>query len=309
VKRWWTGLPAERRGRIVVGAVRGVFLVVLIAAAGVGMYFVREFVMSRPQYADSVARIELRPRPAWMSDMLAAEIAGQLARAAGRGRCTFDPTLARRVHAAAEQCVWIRRVHEVRVERAATDEDDGAFSAGRVVVVAEYRRPEAVGVFDRHERYVAADRVVLPFDLARHLAGREHMVRIRGLRVRPPATGERWAGEDLAAGIRVIRLLRGKPYYRQIAAVDVRNFDRRYERSEPAIRLLAVNDDYVTDIRFGDLPADGVPPVGAPTLRRKLGYLDSWYRRNAYSLAGPTYLDLRYSDRIGYPRSYTPAYQ
>jgi hypothetical protein len=308
VGRWWTGIPAERRRRITFGSARVLVAVVLIAAAGVGMYYLRGFVMAQPPYAESIALVELDSRPEWMSDQWAAEICAELSMAAGANSDTFDPDLARRVYAAARGCSWIRRVLEVRVERAPADAADADFSGGRVVVVAEYRQPVAMGVAGSRERFVDVEGVVLPTESARRHTANWHLVRIVGLS-RPVAQGRQWPGDDLAAGIRVISLLWSKPYYTEIQAVDVSNFGRRHDRSAPSIQLTAFRDDRMTEIRFGDLPVDNLPAVGAPSVRRKLGYLDGWYVHNACRLAGPRYLDLRFPDQIGYPSSYSPAYQ
>jgi len=303
-------MPAERRRRIARGSIRILLTLVFIAATGVGMYYLRGFVMAQPQYGGSIVQVELEPRPEWMTDQWAAEICAELAAAGGVDSATFDPDLARRVHAAAQGCPWIRRVHEVRIERAPTDPADAHFSRGRAVVVAEYRQPVAMGVAGSRERFVDVEGVVLPTDSARRHTATWHLARIVGVRRYPAAFGRTWPGDDLAAGIRVIRLLWSKPYYTEIRTVDVSNFGRRHDRSAPSIRLMALRDDRMTEIRFGDLPIDDLPAVGAPSVRRKLGYLDGWYVHNAGRLAGPQYLDLRFPDEIGwYPSSYSPSYQ
>ena len=111
----------------------------------------------------------------------------------------------------------------------------------------------------------------------------------------------------MAAGLSMLRLLRDKPYYTEITAIDVANFGRRQSLTAPAIRLVAAAGQAVTDIRFGDLPSDGMPSVGGPSVKRKLAYLDGWYRRNQYQLAGPEYLDLRYH-QLRSSEVYAPAF-
>ena len=306
LRRWWEALPADQKRLAVRRIVVCVVAVAAVVGAGLGLRQLRRYVMAQPSYADSVAVVVLADRPVWMDEVVAAEIRAHLALAAGRAAGTFEPDLAERVYAAAQRCPWIRRVHEVRIERAPTDPDDSALSGGRIVVVAEYRQPVAQAVGGRAERYIDAAGVVLPTDSARLQAARWRMVRITGLRAAAAECGSVWPGDDLTAGLHVIRLLADRPYFNQITAVDVMNYRHRYDRGEPSIRLVAMDGQVTTDIRFGDLPTGDLPAVGGPSVDRRLGYLDTWYLHNGRRLAGPTYLDLRLPDRIGVPEAYAP---
>ncbi len=306
VRRWWAGLPADEK-RAAAGRMAAVALVIGAAVgAVVGLGELRGYVMAQPSYADSTAVVVLADRPDWMVEAVAAELRARLSRAAGPRAETFEPHLAERVYAEARRCPWIRRVHEVRIERAAAGAEDQAMSAGRIVVDAEYRRPVARAVRGPIERYIDDQGVVLPTDSARLQAMRWPMVRITGLREPAPDCGRVWPGEDLTAGLKILGLLAGKPYFNQITTIDVGNFRGRYSRAEASILLEASDGLAVTEIRFGDLPSDGLPPVGVPSIERRLGYLDSWHRRNGGRLAGPTYLDLRQSDAINVPEGYVP---
>lgn len=289
--RWWHALESRQR-RVVAGVIlRAALAVVAVAAAVGGLWRLQAYVLNQPAFARSSARVDLADIPAWMSDRLAASIRQQLERGLEGKDWTFDPTLARRVHQAAQRCPWVRTLHEVRVEREPAGPGDSLCSAGRVLVRADWRRPVAVGVWGDLQECIDADGVVLPRDQAGSLTT---LTRISGMAAGPPAVGQAWSGADLAAGLSMIALLRDKPYRAEITLVDVGNFDRR-DWKEPAILLVAAADRRVTDIHFGELPTDGMPPVGEPSLQRKLGYLDQWYRQNQRQLAGPEYLDLRFS--------------
>ncbi|NLF32664.1 MAG: hypothetical protein GX591_17450 [Planctomycetes bacterium] len=306
LRRWWDALDPQRRRATVRRAVVGVLTAAAAVGAAVGLRQLRGYVMAQPPYAASVAGVVLADRPAWMDDAVAAEIRAELALTVGYAPSTFETDLAERVYAAAEQCPWIRRVHEVRVERGRTGPDDAGLSGGRIVVVADYRQPVAQAVGGGAERYIDAQGIVLPTDSARLQAMRWPMVRITGLAAPVPQIGAVWPGDDLTAGLHLVRLLAAKPYFNQITAVDVTNFRYRYTRGEPSIRLIATDGPTVTDIRFGDLPTGDLPAVGGPSVARRLGYLDGWYQGNGCRLAGPTYLDLRLPDRIGLPEAYVP---
>lgn len=297
------GRKGRLNRRIASGVMRVLLVAAIIGAATLGLRHLRRYVLAQPTFARNVARIELADRPEWMSDWLARQIRLELA-GGQEAHKTLDPQLARRVHEAAQGCPWIRALHEVRVERRPEGPDDTTCGAGRVIVRAEWRRPAAVGVWGEREEYVDAEGVVLPAHQVRRWLG---LPRVIGQLARPPRPGLTWPGEDMAAGLSMLRLLRDKPYYTEITAIDVANFGRRQSLTAPAIRLVAAAGQAVTDIRFGDLPSDGMPSVGGPSVKRKLAYLDGWYRRNQYQLAGPEYLDLRYH-QLRSSEVYAPAF-
>ncbi len=305
LKRWWTGLADDGRRRVKATVAKAVLLIVLVGGAGVGMYYLRDYVMAMPVYADNEATIDLAGRPEWMSDRLAGEIRYELMTRQGPDARTFDPNLTGRVYEAARMCPWIREVRDVRIQRAPAAGDGGLYGAGRVIVDAEYRRPAAIVASNGgRAEFVDDHGVVLPHLQASQLAVAADLARIVGVAQTAPAEGRPWAGADLTAGLTMLKLLRPKPYFAEIAVVDVTNFQRRQSMTDPAMSMVAVAEDRVTEIRFGQLPLDGRPPISEPSLQRKLAYLDSWYRSNHSHLAGPAYLDLRYSDQITYSAEY-----
>ncbi|NQU76083.1 MAG: hypothetical protein HQ546_07220 [Planctomycetes bacterium] len=292
MRQWWHGLPDERRRTISLGASRALVVFVFAWAAGLGLWVLRDYVSRQPVYAQNVARIELADKPAWMSESLAQDICWQLRSAKSSENETFDRNLAPAVSAAAIRCPWVRKLHEVAVVRTPADSSDTAFRAGVILVRAEWRRPVAIGVWGGHEEVVDEYGVVLPWEQSCSL-GAGGLPRIVGLAGKSPEIGRASSAEDLMTGLKVVELLREKPYYAEIIAVDVDNIDQRRNLRDSAIRLLATADGDLTEIRFGDLPPESQLPIGEPSTQRKIGYLDGWYRRNNHRLAGPNYLDLR----------------
>jgi len=300
LRRWWAGLSDSTRRAIGRGALTVIALAATAAAVTWAMGSMRRFVLTRPAFAGSSARIVIADRPEWMSDWLADQIHCELLDGASGTDWTFDSRLARRVHDAAARCPWVRRLHEVRIERGPANQADSLCAAGRIVVRADWRRPVAMGMGRNTDQYIDAQGFALP---AHQVRPDKPLMRIIGLAARAPRTGERWNGADVTAGLRMIRLLQTRPYADQITAVDVSNINLRQNLNDPAIRLVAVTGREMTEIRFGDLPADGAPPVG-PSIRRRLDNLEGWYNRNQQRLAETdcAYVELRFGDiRIPQP--------
>lgn len=129
----------------------------------------------------------------------------------------------------------------------------------------------------------------------RKLARPIHYVVIDGVSSPPPKDGP-WKAADLAAGINLIKLIRCKPYFAQVAVVDVRNHGGRISRFEPELRICArMGQGRETDIRFGRLPRPGGDSVVSPA--RKVWYLDCYAATHDGNIAGINrYLDLRYDN-------------
>jgi len=310
LKRWWSGTEGPWRRAICMGLLKLVLLGAFVGGAVWGLGRLRGFVFAQKKFAQSAARVQLADRPEWMNDWLAEQLTNEFLLAHSQSDWTFDPRLAEWVHQAAAECPWVKALHEVRVERARASGGDREWRAGRVVVKAEWRRPVAIGVWrDRRDRqeYVADDGVVLPAEQAGQIVAQlPGLPRIVEVAAKPPAPGQRWGGADLEAALKLVGLLREKPYYAQIAAIDVSNFSRR-DLNEPAINLIAATDQVTTTIRFGKLPTDGLPSVDEPSVDRKLGYLDGWYRKNQGRLTGPRSLDLRFQE-LRYSDEYIPTF-
>jgi hypothetical protein len=293
LKRWLSSPPSPRRRAIGFGLLKLLILAAFVGGTVWGLGRLRTYVFSQPEFARSTSRIQLMDRPEWMNDWLADQLANELLPYT-QSDWTFDPRLAESVHQAGVQCPWVKSVTEVSVERAPGARGDKTWRAGRVVVRAEWRRPVAVGVWRDREEYVAADGVVLPKEQTiQIIAQLPGLARIEGLAEKPPAAGHQWGGADLQAALTVVAMFREKPYYSEIAAIDVSNFSRR-NLLDPAIKLIATAGQATTEIRYGQLIPDDSLPVDEPKNKDKLTSLDNWYRQNNNQLAGPKWLELRF---------------
>lgn len=229
------------------------------------------------------ARLRLVRMPAWMSPDIRKEIFQDI-RKVSRGRAISDEGLARDLYHAAAANPWIERVRRVV-----------KYQDGVVVVDAQYRRPFAVAASaaGNGELYVVdREGVVLPLPPDR-LDGRALVV-IRDVAARPVSVGEKWDAPDLRDGLRLLDLIKDKPYLREITTIDIRNWSEVIP-TEPRIRLRAERPDgSYTDVRFGRFPvADGLDYCITP--ERKIEYLDAYYRSNGNRLAGANaFVDLQY---------------
>jgi hypothetical protein len=276
----------------------GVCLLTAVLVAGtiigtaVGLKRLRAYVLSRPHYAANVARVELVDRPEWMNPWLEQTLCDEFLEREEGQPWTFDENLARRIYTVAQQCPWIRTLHEVRIDRARNGATDRDYSQGVIRIVADWRKPVAVATCESRgsirEEYIDAEGVVLPKE---QVLSKEWMPRIAGVRTTPPPAGEKWGGDDLQAGLLLVAELSTRAYYGEVTVIDVGNHNNRMNLADPAIRLYANARGVTTEIRFGRLPLSG-PPIGEPTTRRKLGYLDEYYNRCS-TLVGHQFLELR----------------
>lgn len=250
--------------------------------------------------------------PSWMPDALAQRIAEQLTPAK---RGFGDPALTRDVYERARANPWVATCRQV--VRHLPDQ------AGPATVAVHVDLRQAVAAVHQGDEYtfVDADGVVLPYDHvprwilpAEDGAGRRgrdrcfisrahvpqgaaarpiHYMVIEGVQSPPPPPGQRWDASDLDDGLRLIAMLRRRPYATEVAAVDVRNHGWRISETEPQLRLYAqLPRGKGTDILFGRFPhAKGdyiVPP------ERKMAYLDGFVADHAGRLAGKaSRIDLR----------------
>ena len=302
--------------RIVVWAV-----VVAVAAGGIvcGMHVLRARIVE-DQYRGPQGRATVRlvRVPHWMPESLARLIASDVT---PPGASLADRHLARKVHDIAQANPWVRRIGRVHVHP-----PTGA-AAGVVEADLEFRRPFARVRCGSRFLCVDAEGCRLPVNQVpmwvvtvrdsssgrtrqvcflsrgeapaswRPALQRIHYVVIDGVRATPPPPGWLWKSEDLQAGLCLVDLVSRRPYYAQITVVDVRNYQRRISRNEPALRMFAqIGRGPATDIRFGRFPAPGGGDyVVSP--QRKISYLDEYAGDHGGRLAGiNSYLDLRFDE-------------
>ena len=297
-------------------AVYLVIIVLIAGAVGLALHAMEGRVLTgRAGLGPVKTRITLAHQPAWMPDALADRIAASCLPA---GANYYDKELAGKVHHLAAVNPWIHEV--IRVEKcpegradAAVVQLDATFRVpvGRVPAEAGFAYVDAEGVRLPAEQVPkwavlqpaaqgkpAVTRYYLirndvPTDCSRDVR-RIHYIVIEGARSPAPSVGGHWQGDDLAAGLRLIRLVSSRPYANQITVVDVRNYAGRVSSSEPHLRMYAqLHRSQPTDIRFGRFPMPGGDYVVSP--ERKMSYLDEYVADHNGRLAGLCrYIDLRY---------------
>jgi hypothetical protein len=318
LRAWLTDVGDGRR-RLGMSALRALVVVLGIVGLVAGLRLLRRHVLqTRYRGSQGRAAVQLTRTPRWMPEALAWHIVEELT---PRGASLADADLAQTVYERAAANPWVQRVGRVRV-RPNTDAPGGV-----VRCELTFRRPAArVRVGSRHV-YVDAEGVRLPIshvplwvvtlqdergqtvrqvsylargqvpDSWRSAARRIHYVTIDGVSSPPPPPGWKWNADDLAAGLRLVALVRPRAYYAQISLIDVRNHAGRITRDEPALRMYAqIGRGRPTDIRFGRFPAPGGGDyIIGP--QRKLSYLDEYAAEHGGRLAGEhAYLDLRYDE-------------
>ncbi len=255
-------------------------------AAGGGLWYMRRTLMASPPYADTLARVRLGELPDWLPADIAAGVLDDLQRAAGR-RSVFADDLARDVHDAGAANLWVRRVGRVTKRR-----------DGEVLVQAEFRKPFAIARSSDPEvrRPVVVDEegVVLPLALER--LEPYSLIIVAGVQGQPPAPGEKWAGADLADGLRLGKLIQNKPWRREITLINVRNHAARISRIDPDITMVAqVGRGRPTAIHFGRFPDPRVPDY-CVSPAQKMMYLDTYYANDGRLAGLGESIELRYDE-------------
>jgi len=319
LRAWYDQADPARRRKF--AAVTAWVVVAGLFASGiiVGMQALQGRVLrKRYQGRRGRAGVRLAHRPAWMPESLAREIARDLTPSKAN---LADTELAKRVYERARANPWVREVRRAQVRPHAnrpggTVETDLVFrrAIARVRTARQYVYVDADGyrlpvgqvpmwvvtLYDRHGAIVRQVSYLTRAEAPpawRAAARRIHYVVLDGVANSPPPPGWRWTGDDLAAGLRLVDLVRRRPYHGQVTLIDVRNHAGRISRNEPELRLYAqIGRGRPTDIRFGRFPAPGGGDyVISP--QRKLSYLDEYVAAHGGKLAGlNSYLDLRFDE-------------
>ncbi len=326
---WWRDLEPDRRRRI---KVRGGWCVAALVMVLAGMLALRAADRRiRGQLTAIPTRsfsVEFTERPQWMPDRLANGIARSVVPPDAN---YFDEQLARNVRRRAQANPWVAQVRLVRKEWIRRPDEarltlDVKFRkpVARLNVAGRYVYVDAQGVRLPTEdvpsyeadircsdgqvrRFWFTSRYEAPAGVTLR---RIHYPEIHGADAPAPPEGVAWGsashmdaigpaaqasvsgGRDVLDALRLIALLKDRPWRDEITVVDVRNHGERISRTEPELRMYASRGpEGVTDIRFGGFPQPGGDYVVSP--ERKLSYLDSYYQDHG-RLAGKRYLDLRH---------------
>ncbi|MBN1554407.1 MAG: hypothetical protein JXA11_06655 [Phycisphaerae bacterium] len=287
-----------------------VFLAAILVGGAAGLTAVNRYAHQTLRAEGPVKyTVKLDAVPEWMPATLGRMI---LADVTPREVDFDDPALGRVIYEQAIRNPWIAQVEEVRRERLSATE-------AVIRVRAQYRQPIARVSREGRMYYVDGRGVILPYsqtpkfavkdgDDVKYFVHRDavpshlmpiriHYIAVEGVEAPPPAVGQAWEGEDLAQGLRLVRLLGTRPWANQISVVDARNHARRISESEPELCIYAQQGrGKPTEIRFGRFPhPDGGDWVISPA--RKMRYLDDYVQDQNGRLAGiHSYIDVRFDE-------------
>jgi hypothetical protein len=105
-----------------------------------------------------------------------------------------------------------------------------------------------------------------------------------------PEAGRPWPGEDVRAGLELVKLLHGKPFAADVAIVDVSNFGGRIDANAAH---LVLHTRFDTEIRWGrPIRADDFYVEIDPA--RKLELLEKIHTRYGRVDAGWPWIDVRF---------------
>lgn len=283
----------SRRIRRIVRHCIGAFIC-LIAAVG-GLIVLKHHVEKDLVFPSAPPRIVLANQPAWMSDFLADQIAAT-AKPTGT-HSTFDRQVLEDAANMLKGNPWIREVKQVR--RAY-----GQVPGDTIEIDCEYRAPIALVHWKDYYWLVDGEGVKLPEQFTseqvpRIIMGRDRKMNIRvveGIDRPPPESGQKWTGDDLAAGLDMVRLLFGRPYAEEIVKVDVSNHLGRRDPREAQIVLVT---KYNTEIRWGR-PVNAEDYFIEVSTARKLKYLEQIFDEFKRVDGHRPWIDIRF-DKITYP--------
>jgi hypothetical protein len=270
-------------------------LVLCIVAAGFGLRSLKQYVERKIVFLNEPPQVVFKNRPVWMSDFLCEQLLMSV-RPMG-AHSAFDRDLLADVATSLERNPWIKTVHQVR--RAYVNRPGDT-----IEIDCDFRAPVAIVHWKDYFWLVDGDGVKLPeqftaAQVPRILKGRDGTMNIRiieGVRQPPVESGHQWVGDDLAAGLDLVKLLYGRPYAESIIKVDVSNFGGRDNPREAQLTLLT---SYGTGIKWGR-PVNANDFFVEVSPEQKLKYLEEVQQQYGRVDAGRPWIDIRF-DRITYP--------
>ena len=199
-------------------AVKVLLLIAALVGAGYGWRYGREalrgYAQRRQAGVIGVRNVVLAEAPGWMNGALRLRLRGLVA--AEMYRQPLDGTALSRAVGVLGGSPWVEHVE--KVERV---------WGGRVIVHARYRRPAAVVEYRDGYHLVDVRAVRLP---GRYGRGQWHglgLGLIVGARGTPGPVGEPWPGEDLQAGLALLKVLEEQRLLKYVQSVDVGERDKR----------------------------------------------------------------------------------
>jgi hypothetical protein len=265
----------------VIGLLKGLFFIFFVVSVVAGFAYLDGYVQKQTITPSTQPRtIELtNPMPSWVSDEIKNRVYAAASTAtAGQNQ---DDALARTIQQNVRRLVpWL---DDIRVQTTYT----------KILISGQWRKPLAVVTASKAKYYLDTDLIVLDYIPITNLS----IVTVDGLEFdKPPALGQVWRGDDLAAALAVLSRLEkmdsavtpNKPLLREIDKIDVSNFDGRKNKREPHITLLTKEG---TEIIWGAEIGAWQRHLESPD-DDKLAKLYTYYQQ-AGTLSSVKYINLR----------------
>jgi hypothetical protein len=266
-----------------------------LLALAAGVFLLKRYVDREIAFPKKPPAVVLKQRPVWMSEFLADSIA-QSVRPAG-AHSSFDHQMLIDRVAMLKTNPWIKEVRQVR-------RTYGQRPGDSLEIDCDYRAPIALVKWGKDYWLVDVDGVKLPerfaaADVPRIVVGRDGHTNIRvveGVNRPPPLAGKSWGGDDLTAGLDMVKRLYGLGFADEIVKVNVANYAGRVD---PREAQLVLGTKQATEIRWGR-------PIGSKDdfieVRpdRKLDYIRQVYEEFGRCDARQQWIDVRY-DMIRIP--------
>ncbi len=282
-------------GRWLVLALRSLLVLVVLGAGGAAFWKMHQQVEQKLAYPTTPARIVLKNVPEWMSDSTSDAIARSVAPKVQRS--ALDAQFLRDIADVLSGNPWVKKVHRVRRLY-------GASAGDTIEIECEYRAPAAFVssggdfVLIDAEGYRLPERFPVSAGNPRMMFTEEGRLALRiidGVASPPPQPGRKWAGDDLAAGLDMLRILFEQACAEDIERVDVTNFNCR---AKPREAQIVLHTRYRTQIRWGEPPRRNFHTELAPA--EKLDRLNRIVARYGRVDANHSWLDIRL-DKILFP--------
>jgi hypothetical protein len=230
-------------------------------------------------------------RPAWMSDAVFDRLTQSVT--PGGSRSSLDHNVLTETVRILENEPWVKSVKQVRRGYTKSPGDT-------IEIDCEFRAPVAFVRDSVVQRYwmVDATGVVLPEsyreDELKRLGygdeARKQPRQIVGVEAPSPPPGQVWKGEDLVAGIEMVRLMFDKPYLNEIIEVDVANFAGRRDQNFAQIVLRTVKG---TEVWWGR-PVSAPDNIAEISPQQKLATLEKLYQQFDRIDAHQRWVDVRF---------------
>jgi cell division septal protein FtsQ len=268
---------------------------VLIGGGVFGVVKLRQYMDRTLAKPSTTPVIVLKGRPGWMSETHAQQIA--LSVKPQQITSALDHQLLAKIAAQLGANPWVKEVKRVR--RAF-----GQSAGDTIEIECDFRTPMALVATRAEYILVDSEGVRLPASFPvsqppRMMFAADGLVNIRiieGVAALPPAKdGLKWMGDDLKAGLDMVKFLYGRPMADEIHVVNISNFRGRKKPHEAQLVLVT---KYQTEIRWGEpLFVTFAAELSKEEKLERLARVREQYGRID---AGRPWIDIR-MDKITYP--------